>query len=87
MQLKLNLCSFTEQVDSSNAAWSHCARAWVMQSQTEKKKVLAEFSSVLPGFWRHSKVVFQLNIYQPSHWWRWKAPESETQSYVWRFLA
>lgn len=75
MQLKLNSCSFTGQVDSSNIAWSHFARAWVKYGQIEKKrkkKALAEFSSVLSGFWRYSMVVFQLNIYQPSHCWRWK---------------
>lgn len=53
MQLKLNSCSFTEQVDSSNIAWSHFARPWVKYGQTEKKKrrALAEFSSVLSAFW------------------------------------
>ena len=37
MQLKLNSGSFTEQVDCSNIAWSHCARAWVKYSQADKK--------------------------------------------------
>lgn len=36
MQLKLNSGSFTEQADSSNIAWSHCARAWVKRSQAQK---------------------------------------------------
>lgn len=37
MDLKLNSGSLTEQDDSSNIAWSHCARAWVQYSQAEKK--------------------------------------------------
>lgn len=86
MQLKQNSDSFTEQVDSSNIAWSHRARAWVKHSQAEKQS-LSELPSVLPGFWRHSLVVFQLNIYQASHWSLWKAPENAMRSYVWTFSA
>lgn len=86
MQLKPNSGSFTEQADSSNIAWACCARAWVKYSQAEKKS-FAELSSVIPGFWRHSVVFFQLNIYQASHWSLWKAHEKAIQSYVWRFSA
>lgn len=86
MQLKLNSCSFTEQVEV-DIAWSHFARAWVKYGQTEKKiSTLRIFISTV-WFLEAFHGGFPINIYQPSHWSPWKVPEREMQSCTWRFLA